>query len=894
MTALGTAFLVVVGSLAVWKQAPISTSVIPTSPMARHEIMAEKDTKMEDGLNAFQIDSIKGMKVSTADLGLKVMAHPIQPSQTWGTLTDKPLPTGAWWLNLVLGPPVRAVAPQPYSVIPGDGGVQICYPKTKGLTKMYTTKIQQDFSAQLVVSTKNGIYQGIQIEEFDTLSVTVISKLDLGTYKSHLVRGSPYITVAFEDSDSSLTPSLWSYDEVKHLERGDNYIKLTYQTGEVWAVWSEPAINWKLTSKGDLKGNKAQLDGEKAGYEGVIRVAAVPDKSAFETLNKHWRRYPVSGRLGYTKNTNASSTTLTYEFEAKTLGKSSKSSYTMGSAYRLVPDAKKEANGEAKDDDTENELLMLAAEHHVDKLTGGRKGVPSSFDGVYEFMKGDMFGVLGDSWEMEVELPEANWGADNPIPSHLRPALLQSLKRDVYLLTDSWDVYNYTKQASRMARLALIADEMGESELLNHALGNLHESLIPWLTGSKPDNSLVYDRVWGGIVTSAGLLESSSDFGNGWYNDHHFQYGYMIYAAAVLLKYDYKNFNSEYGDVIRKIAADYANPHKSYTTDPSSGLNQNLAASNGGESMFPVARHKDFWDFHSWASGIFVMDDSKSQESSSEAVNAYYSIALLGKALKDESMEKWGRLLWTMEMEAAQRYWHMPSWSKVYPEKFKEYKMVGMVSATRAAYFTWFGDLPEYIHCVNMMPFTPATNKLLTKDYMKEEYQVLSKSLTRANPKIQDAWQSLIYMALAIIDPVQAFEKIQDVSMLDNGLSLTNALYFAATQPGGESIPAPKEKLDAASWQCQGAPLCAVDFKGTAWSCCANPGGCCTVNPIPCCHGIRSATSIATAGPTAKPTPNPTVPVVTPPPTPIPAVPGVPAGPAPAAPVPGAPVPPSF
>jgi endo-1,3(4)-beta-glucanase len=57
--------------------------------------------------------------------------------------------------------------------------------------------------------------------------------------------------------------------------------------------------------------------------------------------------------------------------------------------------------------------------------------------------------------------------------------------------------------------------------------------------------------------------------------------------------------------------------------------------------VFPVARHKDFFDGHSWASGLFPMANGKSQESVSEAANAYYGVHLLGVALGDDALSKW-------------------------------------------------------------------------------------------------------------------------------------------------------------------------------------------------------------------------------------------------------------
>jgi len=47
---------------------------------------------------------------------------------------------------------------------------------------------------------------------------------------------------------------------------------------------------------------------------------------------------------------------------------------------------------------------------------------------------------------------------------------------------------------------------------------------------------LVYDAVWKGVVSSATYTtkDPGVDFGNTFYNDHHFHYGYFVYAAAVI------------------------------------------------------------------------------------------------------------------------------------------------------------------------------------------------------------------------------------------------------------------------------------------------------------------------------------------------------------------------
>ena len=51
---------------------------------------------------------------------------------------------------------------------------------------------------------------------------------------------------------------------------------------------------------------------------------------------------------------------------------------------------------------------------------------------------------------------------------------------------------------------------------------------------------MVYDTAWKGVVSSASYVQNDSgvDFGNSYYNDHHFHYGYFIHAAAIIAYLD--------------------------------------------------------------------------------------------------------------------------------------------------------------------------------------------------------------------------------------------------------------------------------------------------------------------------------------------------------------------
>ena len=60
-------------------------------------------------------------------------------------------------------------------------------------------------------------------------------------------------------------------------------------------------------------------------------------------------------------------------------------------------------------------------------------------------------------------------------------------------------------------------------------------------------------------MTENGLDDHDADFGNGWYNDHHFHYGYFIYAAAAV-GVGNQSFVKAWDAAVRHMVRDIANP----------------------------------------------------------------------------------------------------------------------------------------------------------------------------------------------------------------------------------------------------------------------------------------------------------------------------------------------
>ena len=232
-----------------------------------------------------------------------------------------------------------------------------------------------------------------------------------------------------------------------------------------------------------------------------------------------------------------------------------------------------------------------------------------------------------------------------------------------------------------MARLALIADDLKAENAKRVALEAIEKALMPWFTGTSED-VLVYDSTYGGIVPSIGLNQKYSDYGAAWYNDHHFHYGYFISAFAAVSKLD-PRFAESNRAAIDSIVRD-------------------IATMNPDDRDFPLARHKDFFDGHSWASGLYIQANGKGQESSSEAVNAYYSVCLYAKANANSELLNFARLLLATEIQAAKTYWHMKKDNKIYDAVFAAGKMAGNIGALDVTTTTWFGSELEFVHGINM------------------------------------------------------------------------------------------------------------------------------------------------------------------------------------------------
>jgi endo-1,3(4)-beta-glucanase len=322
-------------------------------------------------------------------------------------------------------------------------------------------------------------------------------------------------------------------------------------------------------------------------------------------------------------------------------------------------------------------------------------------------------------------------------------------------------IYGSGKQLGKLARLAIIADEVGDTANRNTLLGRLKSKVGAWLDATNSGDKLNYDKTWGGVVSqciTAGNFDC--DYGQGNYNDHHFHYGYHVYAAAVAAKLD-PAWAAQYKEKGTWLVRDYANP---YRNDP----------------CFTRLRQFDAHAGHSWAMGLWSSwnyGEGRNQESSSESINGYYGMQLWGEATGNTDIAKVGKILRIAESVGAMTYYQVRNPSKMYGPPVTDGPCVGYLWGSLGCHGVFFQAGPETICGIQMIPVTPASEDFLGKDWVAENWD------SRLAPIATSSWRSLFMAALSNWDKAKGCAGIDQLTSYESGNSKTNMQHYCATRP---------------------------------------------------------------------------------------------------------------
>ncbi|KAL3526677.1 hypothetical protein ACH5RR_011333 [Cinchona calisaya] len=577
--------------------------------------------------------------------------------------------------------------------------------------------IYQIFNADLTISTLNNPNPNATHIISSFSDLSVTLDHPSSNLTFFLVRGSPFLTC---NVMSNVALSISTIHAILQLSSNSSQTKYTIKlnNNQTWLLYSSSPINLS----DDISTITSSV------FTGIIRIAVLPESDPrFETiLDRFCSCYPLSGDAIFT-----GPFCLEYRWEKRGWG----------------------------------DLLMLAHPLHLRLLSSGDCSLTVLDNFKYKSIDGELVGVVGDSWVLKSDPVSVTWHSIKGVKEESQEEIVNALVKDVQALSitpiSTTSSYFYGKLIARAARLALIAEEVCYLGVIPAIRKFLKDTIEPWLDGTFGANGFLYDAKWGGIVTKQGSLDSGADFGFGIYNDHHYHLGYFIYAISVLAKID-PSWGRKYRPQAYSIMADFMN------------------LSRKADSSYPRLRCFDLWLLHSWAGGLTEFADGRNQESTSEAVNAYYSAALMGLAYGDTHLVAIGSTIAALEIQSAQTWWHVREDDNLYGEEFtRENRVVGVLWANKRDSGLWFAP-PEWRECrlgIQELPLLPITEVLFSDvQFARELFTWTLPALAREGAG--EGWKGFAYALEGIYDREGALAKIRQLNGYDDGNSLTNLLWW--------------------------------------------------------------------------------------------------------------------
>lgn len=578
-------------------------------------------------------------------------------------------PTNIWWKNLLdsTNSSIQRLDPKPYIMQFYITGMGLCYP---GTPSSNATSVVEGYIKNLTVECAETISQQGKVQSYDDLTMTYRWSID-STHKmvAPIVRG----TVLFTMEYTALTPKFWSEHAIltingSSVSVGTNStgtkFKITMNNGQTWIIYSQSSIT--LTVGTGLNNMVAS-----SVYTGWIQTAIMMTAPDEAILDAHKGNYPTGLVQPIEHTISGTQDTQIWQFSKVGSGNWLFHTTRMHMAKAVSPTLTTMKIKRLWSDDAC--VVFSVANGLTFRMT--LYDIAETYP---SFDSGKVAGIL------------SAWNTDK----NYNPGV-------------GFDPYFGGKALASLADLAFLSahPQINDPTARTSIISRLRASVTPWLDETNSDK-FRYDVTWGGIVSQNGLTDQYADFGNGVYNDHIFHYGYHIYAAAALAKYD-PSFLSQYKDKVNHLVRDIINP-------------------SIDDVYFAKLRQYDPYHMFCWADGMTNFNDIHNTESSSEMIFGLYATALWGQIIGNNNIKEHARILMTSVIEATNLYWHHKTADTEFASVFEDNRVTGIAWETKHDYATWFGGNGEYIFGIQMIPYSPITYAYLPSDWVTEAWPVIN------------------------------------------------------------------------------------------------------------------------------------------------------------------------
>ncbi|KAI1867326.1 hypothetical protein JX265_000837 [Neoarthrinium moseri] len=560
-----------------------------------------------------------------------------------------------------------------------------------------------------------------------------------------LVQGMAFVTAVYQGSTPAINSGVFFKTVTKSTngpKAGVTKYTIYLEDGKVWHVYAYSSrgetLDLNVVNNGFARASRP--------FNGIIQVTKDPG-NAEGVLDAASGAYPTAVTLsGAVANTQGS--------------------YTFTYTKAGISDTK---------------LLMYALPHHTECFDANtNKGLTTVK--LQTTTKGIATAVVGDAWtmvepNMPVSMDFAPWdpvkGPQKTLKASyintIAPVALKEISQNMEQQSDQNSMYFSGKALAKFAQLCYVVNDLLQNQRLAQTGLNNLKAAFSRFTLNRQQFPLYYESAWGGLVSSATYQtgNNGADFGNTYYNDHHFHYGYFILAASIIGYLDPSWLTKTNIDYVNTLVRDVANP-------------------SSQDKYFPVFRNFDWYHGHSWAHGLYETLDGKDQESSSEDAMHAYAIKMWGKTIKDARMEGRGNLMLSVIQRSLSNYYLYTSDNKVQPSNFIGNRVAGILFENKIDHTTYFGTNIEYIQGIHMLPLLPSTKLTRPAIFVNEEWQTYFSN-GRAD-QVEGGWRGILYGNLATVDQKTAWDfftaKNFDPAWLDGGVSLTWYQAYTAALMG--------------------------------------------------------------------------------------------------------------
>jgi endoglucanase Acf2 len=318
------------------------------------------------------------------------------------------------------------------------------------------------------------------------------------------------------------------------------------------------------------------------------------------------------------------------------------------------------------------------------------------------------------------------------------------------------DTYWGGKSFGRVAQLAMLADALGETATRDALVTDLKGGLESWFVANGAA-TFAYDETWGTLIGYPASYGADTEL-----NDHHFHYGYFLWAASVVARFDPEWAATEaWGGMVDMLIRDAANYDRS-------------------DDRFCFLRHFEPYASHSYAAGHAGFAAGNNQESSSEAINFATGCLLWGETTGDEQVRDLGLFMLAAESAAVEQYWFDVD-EQVFPPVMPR-ALAGIVWDAGASYSTWWTANAEEIHGINMLPLTGGSLYLGRRSDAVERLWGVFLAENGGEPTV---WQDILWSYQALTDATAALESFMTSSFTSEaGDSKARTYWWIAALDG--------------------------------------------------------------------------------------------------------------